>query len=94
MHFFLELQFASNCYTVVSYQALFSLSVYKNSAVYLSGAKILCFCMIHDLGSPTIYYTCNRIIIPVIINTKWNRIDYNNYFLESIETGGVILSAL
>ena len=54
MHFFREMQFASNCYTVASYQALFSLSVYKNSVVYLSGTNILCFCMIHDLGSPAI----------------------------------------
>ena len=41
--FFREMQFWSHCYTVVSYQALFRLSVYKIPAVYLSGAKIVCF---------------------------------------------------
>ena len=48
------MQFWSHCYTVVSYQALFRLSVYKIPAVYLSGAKIVCFCTIRDFGSPTI----------------------------------------
>ena len=52
--FFLEMQFWSHCYTVVSYQALFRLSVYKIPAVYLSGAKNVCFCTIRDFGSPTI----------------------------------------
>ena len=41
--FFREMQFWSHCYTVVSYQALFILSVYKIPAVYLSGAKNVCF---------------------------------------------------
>ena len=36
---FLEMQIWSHCYTVVSYQALLRLSVYKIPAVYLSGAK-------------------------------------------------------
>ena len=40
---FREIQFRSHCYTVVSYQALFRLSVYKIPAVYLSGAKNVCF---------------------------------------------------
>ena len=48
------MQFWSHCYTVVSYQTLFSLSVYKIPAVYLSGAKNVCFCMIRDFGFPTI----------------------------------------
>ena len=48
------MQFWSHCYTVVSYQALFRLSVYKIPAVYLSGAKNVCFCTIRDFGSPTI----------------------------------------
>ena len=52
--FFREMQFWSHCYTVVSYQALFRLSVYKIPAVYLSGAKNVCFCTIRDFGSPTI----------------------------------------
>ena len=52
--FFREMQFWSHCYTVVSYQALFRLSVYKIQAVYHSGAKNVCFCTIRDFGSPTI----------------------------------------
>ena len=52
--FFREMQFLSHCYTVVSYQVLSRLSVYKVPAVYLSGAKNVCFCMIGDFGSPTI----------------------------------------
>ena len=51
--FFREMQFWSHCYTVVSYQALFRLSVYNIPAVYLSGAKKVCFCTIRDFGSPT-----------------------------------------
>ena len=53
--FFRKMQFLSHCYTVVSYQALFRLSLYKILAVYLSGAKNVCFCTIRDFGSPTIY---------------------------------------
>ena len=49
-----KMQFWSNCYTVVSYQAPFRLSVYKIQSVYLSGAKNVCFCTIRDFGSPTI----------------------------------------
>ena len=52
--FFREMQFWSHCYTVVSYPALFRQSVYKFPAVYLSGAKNVCFCTILDFGSPTI----------------------------------------
>ena len=52
--FFRKMQFWSHCYTVVSYQALFRLSVYKIPAIYLSGAKNVCFCTIRDFGSPTI----------------------------------------
>ena len=51
--FFRKMQFWSHCYTVVSYQALFRLSVYKIPAIYLSGAKNVCFCTIRDFGSPT-----------------------------------------
>ena len=47
------MQFWSHRYTVVSYQALFRLSVYKIPAVYLSGAKNVRFCTIRDFGSPT-----------------------------------------
>ena len=52
--FFREMQFWSHCYTVVSYQAIFILSVYKIPAVYLLGAKNVCFCTIRVFGSPTI----------------------------------------
>ena len=44
--FFSEMQFLSHRYAVVSYQALFRLSVYKIPAVYLSGAKKCAF--LHD----------------------------------------------
>ena len=43
MHFFREMQFASHCYTLVSCQAPSRLSVYKNSVVYLSGARVIFF---------------------------------------------------
>ena len=63
--FFCKMQFWSNCYVVVSYQVLFRLSVYKIPTVYLSGAKNVCFCTIHDFGSPTIkksiIFTCKGI---------------------------------
>ena len=63
--FFREMQFWSHCYTVVSYQTLFRLSVYKIPAVYLSGAKYLCFCMIRDFGSPTSRFkTLTRTPVP------------------------------
>ena len=41
--FFREMQFCSHCYTVVSYQALFRLSVCKIPAVKFSGAKMCVF---------------------------------------------------
>ena len=67
--FFREMQFWSHCYTVVSYRALFRLSVYKIPAVYLSGAKNVCFCTIRDFGSPTTTYNyfSLRNVNPVLI---------------------------
>ena len=53
MHVFREMQFVSHCYTVVSCQSILKHSVYKNSAVYLSGARVRFFLEIRDLGSPT-----------------------------------------
>ena len=53
MHCFIEMQFASHFYTVIPYQALFRLPVYKNSAVGILGAIFLSFCKIRDFGSPT-----------------------------------------
>ena len=44
--FFREMQFWLQCYTVVSYQTLFRLSVYEIQAVYLSGAEKIVF--LHD----------------------------------------------
>ena len=67
MHVFSKMQFVSHCYTVVSCSPIFRHSIYKNSAVYLSGAKILCFCMIRNLGSPTIRmfhdYVCRLVLL-------------------------------
>ena len=40
--------------------------MYKNPAVYLSGAIFLCFGMIRDLGSPTIYRSSKTIPIALI----------------------------
>ena len=58
MHVFREMQFVSHCYTVASCQPILRQSVYKNSAVYLSGARVR-FCLeIRDLGSPT---NCTRV---------------------------------
>ena len=75
--FFREMQFWSLCYTVVSYQALFRLSVYKISAVYLSGAKIVCFCTIRDFGSPTnVYYHYPRSFCSCsLVASCWERAD-------------------
>ena len=54
MHCFIEMQFAAYFYTVVPYQALFRLPIYKNSAISKSGAIFLSFCKIREFGSPTI----------------------------------------
>ena len=54
MHCFIEMQFAAYFYTVVPYQALIRLPIYKNSAISKSGAIFLSFCKIRDFGSPTI----------------------------------------
>ena len=53
MHCFVEMQFAAYFYTVVPYQALFRLPIYKTSAISMSGAIFLSFCKIRDFGSPT-----------------------------------------
>ena len=60
-----KMHFSAKCnslfYTVVSYQALFRLSVYKIPAVHLFGCKKCVFCTIRDFGSPTIVqYTLDR----------------------------------
>ena len=53
MHVFREMQFVSHYNTVVPCQPILRHSVYKNSAVYLSGARVRFFLEIRDLGSPT-----------------------------------------
>ena len=53
MHWYIEMQFAAHFYTVVPYEALFNLPIYKNAAISKSGAIFLSFCMIRDFGSPT-----------------------------------------
>ena len=69
--FFREMQFWSHCYTVVSYQVLIRLSVYKIPAVYLSGAKNVCFCTIRDFGSPTIGH------VMVLYSPGWTNIGFS-----------------
>ena len=75
---FREMQFWSRCYTVVSYQALFRLSVYKIPAVYLSGAKNMCFCTIRDFGSPTIIRPLTRPF------TRPGGVHFNHYVSPSV----------
>ena len=43
MQVFREMQFVAHCYTAVSCQPILMHSVYKNSAVYLSGARVRFF---------------------------------------------------
>ena len=71
--FFREMQFWSHCYTVASYQALSRLSVYKIPAVYLSGAKNVCFCTISDFGSPTTMSS------PMSLRLRWAK---KNWYLS------------
>ena len=51
MHCFIEMQFAAHFYTVVPYQALFRLPVYKRSAVSKLGA-IFCHFAIYAISVP------------------------------------------
>ena len=74
--FFRGMQFWSHCYTVVSYQALFRLTVYKIPTVYLSGAKNVCFCTIRDYGFPTM--------------TPCQQLEHSK-FKQSRETIGILL---
>ena len=53
MHCFIEMQFAAYFYTVVPYQALIMLPIYKNPAISKLGAIFLSFCKIRDFDSPT-----------------------------------------
>ena len=43
MQVFLEMQFVSHCYTVVSFQPILKHSLFENSAVCLSGARVRYF---------------------------------------------------
>ena len=80
--FFREMQFWSHCYTVVSYQALFRLSVYKIPAIYLSCAKNVCFCTMRDFGSPT-----NSIIDKFDISVG-AKLRYMGYFASLLHPPG------
>ena len=54
---FREMQFWLHCYTVVSYHALFRLSVCKIPAVYIFRVQKMCvFATIRYFGSPTYIY--------------------------------------
>ena len=55
---------------MVSNQALFRLSVYKITAVYLSGAKNVCFCTIRDFSSPTISHNQKQIFVSSEVQNK------------------------
>ena len=58
MHVFREMKFVSHCYTVVLCQPILRHSVYKNSAVYLSGARVRFFFRDTRLGFPD--YSFNK----------------------------------
>ena len=79
--FFREMQFWLHCYTVVSY--LFRLSVYKIPAVYLSGAKNVCFCTIRDFGSPTTSFfsaqNCKYVLIYKSKHLLWCSNESSSY---------------
>ena len=81
--FFHEMQFWSHCYTVVSYQALFRLSVYKITAVYLSSAKIVCFCTIRDFGSPTTWFNLYFVVRQTLPLHLFKHL-YNNLVLDIV----------
>ena len=61
-----EMQFWSHCYTVVPYQALFRLSVYKIPAVHLSGAKMCVFAR---------YATLVPLLTGRLLHTKYTSIE-------------------
>ena len=70
MHCFIEMQFAAYFYTVVPYQALFRLPIYKNSAISKSGAIFLSFCKIRDFGSPTNGLECDMLKYTRVIQNE------------------------
>ena len=77
---FREMQFWAHCYTVVSYQALFRLSVNKIPAIYLSGAKNVRFCTIRDFGSPTnTYFHAGTGLC-----TSFNKVTYLKYSFNKL----------
>ena len=55
MHCFIEMQFAAYFYTVVPYQALFRLPIYKNSAISKSGAIFFCHFASKAISVPQLY---------------------------------------
>ena len=67
-----RMHFSAKCNSGrISYQVLFRLSVYKIPAVYLSGAKNVCFCTIRDFGSPTIGH------VMVLYSPGWTNIGFS-----------------
>ena len=87
---FCKMQFWSHCYTVVSYQALFRLSVYKIPTVYISGAKNMSFCTIGDFGSPTI--VCRQVQTCCYTRFFVRKIGYINFVPKSVRRPSVRLS--
>ena len=82
MHFFIEMQFAAYFYTVVPYQALFRLPIYKKSAISKSGA-IFCHFARYAISVPQlyVYYTWLYImsycmgVTSLIRNRVWSSLD-------------------
>ena len=70
---FRKMRFWSHCYTMVSYHALFRQSVYTISAVYLSGAKNVCFCTIGDFDSLLMLQPCvEGFCLPILYLWRWS----------------------
>ena len=62
MHALLEMQLVLHCYIAFLYDSIPKLYIYKNSAVYLSDARVTLFCKMQELRNPTImhaYLTSN-----------------------------------
>ena len=62
MHCFIEMQFVAYFYTVVPYQALFRLPIYKNSAISKSDA-IFCHFARYAISVPQLCALKNKAVI-------------------------------
>ena len=78
IHFFRKMQFWSHCYTVVSYQALFRLSVHKIPAVYLSGARMCVFARYATLVPQLLTEKCYILALFVIENSAIFHVGISN----------------